>query len=248
MEKEEETCRIVCREDVRSLNSWSELTYDTLLKSSVKDKPEKDEASNRKLSNLSEQTWEGAEKDQNGLPQSVEDLEICESDDDDNIFFISSPSMNVSPGREDVFDTEPGARNCESLPYFSSLPLDIDQLYNNSPRSLPPDYKNIAKTKPVNICSECNKIFTDSCSCQNKEDSLTTRKSESHLKDLFKTKSPSQHIFKPKGINFQNRKHIFHSRTSPEFGHSTEETDQSDKVKNKLMSVWNNVKYGKCRG
>ena len=244
MANEQEDDRKVCREDVRSLHSWSELTHETLLKSSMKEKPECENLSEQmEYQKISPNTV--SERDHNGFSRTNEELETDESDDD-SIFFISSSDMNMPSGSEDFdgFDSE-GARNCASLPYFSSLPQDMENLYDNSPWSLPPDYKNIVKKKPVKICSECNKIITETCSCQKNEDTLTTRKSESHLKDLFKTKSLSKHVFKPKGINFQNRKHFLHSRTSPDFGHSSEEADQSDKVKNKIMSVWNNVKYGK---
>ena len=245
MEEEGEKGRRLCREDIRSLNSWSELAHETLLRSSVKEKQENERKYNSDILVLSEQIeddFPDTEGDHNSFSKTVNEEDIDESDDD-NIFFISGPSNMELSGELDYLD-----RNYASLPNFSSLPLDSienDELYDRTPWSLPPDYKDLVKKKHVNVCSECNKVYTDTCTCQENKDNLGTRKSESHLKDLLKSKSPNIHMFKPKGINFQNRKHFRQSHTTPEFVQASDEGEQSDKVKNKIKSVWNNVKYGK---
>ena len=227
---------VKCREDIQSLHSWSELAYETFQNSGVKETARKYNTDKLKLSNQPEEI--PGLNAQNGSPKEMSDDDI--DSDDDNIFFISAPE---NMGLESDIDE---GRNFASLPNFASLHLDSienDDSHQESPWSLPSNLKDVLKQSPVNVCSQCNKVISPSklCSCQQNDDTLVTRKSESYLKDLLKSKSPSKHMFKPKGINFQNRRHLHQNQTSDDL----EEADQSEKVKNRIMSVWNNVKYGK---
>ena len=239
MAEKAEDGEVKCREDIQSLHSWSELAYETFQNSGVKENVRK--KYNTDILQLSNQPEENpfVLNAQNGSSKEISDDDI--DSDDDNIFFISAP--------EDMgLDSDDG-RNFASLPNFTSLHLDSivnDDTHSQSPWSLPSNLKDVLQQTPVDVCSQCNKVISPSklCSCQQNDDTLTTRKSESYLKDLFKSKSPTKHMFKPKGINFQNRKHLQQNLTSRDLAQGLEEADQSEKVKNRIMSVWNNVKYG----
>lgn len=242
---------IRCRDDIQSLHSWSELAHDTLLTSGLTEKSEcktKYKTGISELSETQEEDESGIHSDHNGFSKTRNNEDFDDSDDD-NIFFISSPDMGFHSDVDLDSELEDN-RDYTSLPNFSSLHLDSTEkvdLCVNSPCSLPFDYKEVVQQKSVYVCNKCNKVCTQNqlCSCQQKKDSVSTRKNESHLKDLFKSKSPSKHIFKPKGINFHGRKHFPRNVTAPDFVLGSDESEQSDKVKNKIMSVWNNVKYGK---
>ena len=249
MAEKEEDCQVKCREDIRSLHSWSELAHETLLSSGVKENPENVRKYNTDMfTAVKSQPEENSFilNAQNGFSKEVSDDDIDDSDDE--LFFITAPE-NMGLGYDQILDSD-GERNYASLPNFSSLQLDSienDDSYVQSPWSLPSNLKDVVQQKPVNVCSQCNRVITQSkpCLCQQNDDNLVTRKSESYLKDLLKSKSPSKHIFKPKGINFLNRKHLLHqNQTSANLAQGSEEADQSEKVKNKIKSVWNNVKYG----
>lgn len=243
-------------DDVKSLDSWSEITSD-VTKSNNSKHEDKSKTFRRKVSD-------------NDMVLNPSRLGTIDEPPEPKITRIKlQKSVPERDGRSAggfsqffKFPSENDSRNLENVNSQKGVYKHVKDKYHTN------DIDKEGTSDQFDCCEKCHQLskFSNSednmglknkhvprsnsyegCRCSHCEDNNT-------LDTGIHTRNASPGVFRSNHTHAKHLKNQFNpqyqrfkspKRVSSDFGNNTDEVDQSDKVKNKILSVWNNVKYGK---